>query len=71
LSVLLAAGLGPDWLREYPVRLATVERDDVLAAAQTFLAPGRLVSVLLGDAAAVQHSVSALGPLVVESADGL
>jgi zinc protease len=61
LAALAGFGLGLDWLTEHPQRLAKVTLDEVCAAASTYLGPGRAVSVVLGEAEAVERSVSALG----------
>jgi zinc protease len=66
LTQLAAAGLGVEWLREQPARLATVTVDDVLAAASRYLAPQRLTTVLVGDAEQVLEPVR--GVLDVETA---
>jgi predicted Zn-dependent peptidase len=71
LSALLPTGLGLDWLREHPRRLAAVTVDEVREAAARFLAPARLVSVLLGDASVVTESVSSLVPVEATTTEGL
>ena len=53
LADLLSDGLGVEWLREHPARLAEVTPDDVQQAASTMLAPAAMVSVVVGDADAV------------------
>jgi predicted Zn-dependent peptidase len=63
LTALAGVGLGLDWLREHPSRLAAVTRDEAFAAAEEYLAPARLVTVVLGEAAAVAPAVSRLGPV--------
>lgn len=60
LSALVASGLGPDWLREHPVRLAAVSIDDVSRQAAVYLAPSRLVTVVVGDSANVRPALSTL-----------
>ena len=50
-----------DWLREHPRRLAAVTLDEAFAAAQTYLAPSRLVTVVLGKADGVAKPLEALG----------
>ena len=57
LSQLAAAGLGIEWLRDYPKQLAAVTVDDVLAAASRWLSPTVLTPVLVGDTATVERSV--------------
>ena len=60
LSQLVGAGLGVDWLRDHPQALAEVTVDDVLAAADRWLAPQRLTPVLVGDTAVVAGPLRAL-----------
>lgn len=57
LSQLAAAGLGVDWLREQPKRLAAVTVESALDAAGRYLAPARLTTVLVGDVAQVAGPV--------------
>jgi predicted Zn-dependent peptidase len=66
LSQLAAAGLGVEWLRDQPKRLAAVTVDDALAAASRYLAPNRLTTVLVGDVEQVAEPVR--GVLDVELA---
>jgi predicted Zn-dependent peptidase len=61
LSALSAFGLGLEWIAEHPARLAAVDTDAVSAAAARFLAPARLVEVVVGDAATITGPLSALG----------
>ncbi|MGH8900769.1 MAG: M16 family metallopeptidase [Egibacteraceae bacterium] len=63
LSTLAGVGLGVEWLRERPARLARVTVDDVAEVAQRVLAPSRMVTVVLGDIDAIEPSVAALGPV--------
>ncbi len=63
LAALSGFGLGLDWLAEHPQRLAKVTVDEVFAAASTYLAPAKAVTVALGEAEAVERPVSALGPV--------
>lgn len=63
LTALAAFGLGLDWLTEHPRRLARVTVDEVSAAATQFLAPSRLVEVVVGDADAITAPLAALGPV--------
>jgi len=55
-----AYGLRLDYLVEHTARLASATREDVAAAAATYLAPARAVTVVLGDADRVAASLSAL-----------
>jgi zinc protease len=66
LSALIGVGLGLDWLREHPRRLAQVTLEETFAAARAYLAPSGMVAVVLGEASAVADPLAALGP--VESA---
>jgi len=52
------------WLRGMPRRFAGVTPDDVLRVARRHLAPGRLVTVLVGDAGRIRSEVEALSPIV-------
>jgi zinc protease len=61
LSALAGTGLGLDWLRSYPARLAGVTRQDAFEAAQRWLAPARLTTVLLGDTDEIASQVGVLG----------
>jgi predicted Zn-dependent peptidase len=63
LSVLLAEGLGVDWLREHPQRLLAVTPDQVHEAARRILAPATRATTVVGDASAVGDSLRALGPV--------
>lgn len=59
-STYAGFGLRLEFLAEYSAQLAKVTRDDVAAAAATYLAPSRAVSVVLGDAERIEGSVAAL-----------
>ena len=61
---LAGAGLGLDWLAGQPGRLAAVTTEQVSAAAAEYLAPARLVSVIVGDAAAIRAPLELLGAVV-------
>jgi len=63
LAALAGMGLGLEWLREHPQRLAAVTVEAVYAAAQRYLAPARLVTVVLGEAAAIVDSLGTLAPV--------
>lgn len=63
LAALAGVGLGLDWLREHPRRLAAVTVEDAFAAAQTYLAPARMATVVLGQASGVTRPLEALGEL--------
>lgn len=65
LVALDAAGLDVTYLRDHPVALAAVTADEVQAAARAHLAPARLVTVLVGDAARIRDEVAALGAVEV------
>jgi len=63
LSVLLAEGLGVDWLREHPQRLLAVTPEQVHEAARRVLAPATRAVTVVGDAALVGDPLRALGPV--------
>ena len=60
LSQLAGAGLGVQWLRDHPRRLAAVTVEDALAAAARYLAPTALTTVLVGDVAQVEAPLRTL-----------
>ena len=62
-SVYAGYGLRLDFLAEHSARLARATRDEVAAAAATYLAPARAVTVVLGDAARIAGPLSALTPV--------
>jgi predicted Zn-dependent peptidase len=66
LSALIGVGLGLDWLREHPRRLAAVTLEEAFAAARSYLAPAGMLAVVLGEAQRIADPLAALGP--VESA---
>jgi zinc protease len=70
LAALAGVGLGLDWLRDHPRRLAEVSVEDMFAAAHRHLAPARLVTVVLGDAARVGEPLGAFGRVQLAAADG-
>jgi zinc protease len=61
LSALIGVGLGLDWLREHPRRLAAVTLEETFDAARAYLAPAGLLTVVLGEASAI--SLDAFGPV--------
>jgi predicted Zn-dependent peptidase len=69
LAVLAAGGLDASYLEGLPGRFAQVTVDDVLRAAQTHLAPARLVTVLVGDAEKILPSVEAIAPVTVKQVE--
>lgn len=65
LVALTSVGLGVDWLTGHPDRLARVTVDDVAQAALDFFAPSRFTGIVVGDAAAIESKMEALGGVVV------
>ncbi|HEU4421009.1 MAG TPA: pitrilysin family protein [Pilimelia sp.] len=63
ISTYAGFGLRLDFLAEHAARLATITRDEVAAAAATYLAPAKAVTVVLGDADRVEGSLGALTPV--------
>ncbi|HEY8373569.1 MAG TPA: pitrilysin family protein [Pseudonocardiaceae bacterium] len=61
LIALAEVGLGPEWLREHPGRLAAVTREQIAEAAQRFFAPSRWTGVVVGDAEQLGTQMAALG----------
>jgi zinc protease len=69
LAALAGSDLGLTWLREHPQRLAEVSVDDIARVSRQFLAPGGLVTVILGDAAKIDGPLSTLGPVQTAPAE--
>ena len=63
LSALIGVGLGLDWLREHPRRLAAVTLEQTFEAARTYLAPSGMLVVALGEAAVIGEPLATLGPV--------
>lgn len=63
VAMLDGAGLGVDYLRDYPKALQAVTVDDALAAAATYLRPQDLTAVVVGDASRVHEPLSRLVPV--------
>ena len=57
---LMSDGKGVDWLQEYPARLAATTPDEVLEAGARMFAPASMVSVVVGDADAVEPGLAML-----------
>ena len=64
VSVLAGYGLRLDWLTGHATRLSEATVDDVARAAANYFAPAKSVAVVLGDAAAVTGSLSAITEIV-------
>lgn len=62
-SAYAGSGLRLEFLVEYAASLAAVTRDEVAAAAATYLAPSRAVPVVLGDADRVEAPLASLVPV--------
>jgi predicted Zn-dependent peptidase len=60
LVALSVAGVGLGYLRDLPRRLEAVTVADVRASAAEYLAPARLPTVVVGDAAAVRRGLETL-----------
>ncbi len=64
LLQLATSGLDAEWLQAQPRRLAEVTVDQILEQSRRFLAPSGMVTVVLGDAIAVEPSMRTLGDVV-------
>jgi len=64
LVLLASNGLDVAWLRAAPGRYAKVTAEDILRVSRSHLAPGRLVTVLVGDAGRIRDEVEALGRVI-------
>ena len=60
-------GLPPEYIAEYPQRVAALTQAEVEAAAREFLAPDQFTWVIVGDLARIQEEIEALdiGPVTV------
>ena len=63
MSALIGVGLGLDWLREHPRRLAAVTLEETFEAARAYLAPAGMITVVLGEAEQIGDRLGALGPV--------
>jgi len=63
LVVLASVGLDAAWLSGLPGRFTKVTVDDILRVSRSYLAPGRLTTVLVGDAGRIRTEIEALGPV--------
>ncbi len=66
LSALAGTGLGLNWLREYPGKLAKVSLQQAFEAACRWLAPAGLATVILGDLEQIAAPLRVLGPFQQE-----
>lgn len=64
LFTLSLQGLGFDYLRDLPARIGAVTIDEVLRAGAAYLAPARLVTVIVGDRKRVGDSLATLDDVV-------
>ncbi len=63
--------LPDDWLRSYPDRIRAVTMTDAAAAWSSWIDPGRLVILVVGDAAQIREGLETLSlPIVTLDADG-
>jgi predicted Zn-dependent peptidase len=65
LARLAVFGLDIEYLKAYPRRIMSVNAADVRAASMDYLAPGRLVTLLVGDASRIAREIEALEPLEI------
>ena len=61
LIALSGVGLGMDWLREHPARLAAVTAEQVADVALEFFAPTAFTGVVVGDADQLAAQLTAIG----------
>ena len=65
LALLATNGLGVEFLREYPSALEQVTIDDVRRTAGRYLAPKRLITVIVGDSGAIRQDLETLDEVEV------
>ena len=68
LSALAIAGIGPGYLQTYPAAIIRTTKEEVDAAANKYLAPTRMVTVVVGDAATVAGPLAAVEQPIAEAA---
>ncbi len=68
LSAIVMHGLGIDYLRDQPRKVAAVTVDDVREVSRRYFAPSKLVTVLVGDASRIADDVATLGDVRIDSA---
>lgn len=56
-------GLRLDFLTDYSARLASVTREEIAEVGARYLAPAKMLTVVLGDAERVESQLSVLGPV--------
>jgi zinc protease len=66
LSALGMAGIGPGYLQSYPAVIIRATKDEVDEAARKYLAPARMVTVVVGDAAKVAGPLASLESPIAE-----
>lgn len=63
-------GLPPSWLEDFTRAVRAVTPEDVRRMARTFLDPGRMTVVVVGDRAKVEEQVKAIGPVELAPPQG-
>lgn len=66
LASLVIFGLGIEYLRSYPRRVSALTATDIREASMKYMAPSRLITVLVGDASRVASGVEALYDVQVQ-----
>jgi zinc protease len=66
LAGLIVFGLGVDYLRTYPKAVEAVTKTDVLEVSQRYLAPHKLVTVLVGDAGRVADGIELISDVKIQ-----
>jgi predicted Zn-dependent peptidase len=67
LAGLVTYGLGVDYLKTYPRKVGALTAADIRRVSADHLAPGRLITVLVGDAASVADDVRSLANVDVQT----
>jgi predicted Zn-dependent peptidase len=66
LATLAAGGLGIEYIRDYPAALDRVTVEAVQRVAATFMAPRRLITLVVGDAAVIGPELEAFDEVEVQ-----
>ncbi|MEX2393991.1 MAG: pitrilysin family protein [Actinomycetota bacterium] len=66
LAGVIVFGLGLDYLRTYPSEVEKVTKADVIEASRRYLAPHKLVTLLVGDSEKIASGVELLGDVQIQ-----
>ncbi|MFA5891267.1 MAG: pitrilysin family protein [Actinomycetota bacterium] len=68
VDTLISCGLSLDYLRTFQPALQRITTHQILEISRKYLGPGKLLTVLVGDAGAIRAQAEAFGPVEVRNA---